>query len=154
MVTGVQTCALPISALIAIALLHTPALAARTGFAPEEFPVEAATRAVATLPADARILAPDKFGGYLIYHFAGRRKVFFDGRSDYYGVQFMRDYIELVQVRPGFERQLNRFRFTHALLPKDYSLLAVLPGLGWRETYRDQTAVLFEATNRNGAGLK
>ena len=26
----------------------------------------------------------DKFGGYLIYRFEGRRKVFFDGRSDFY----------------------------------------------------------------------
>ena len=117
-----------------------------------------ASRAIAALPAGARILAPDKFGGYLIYRFAGQRKVFFDGRSDYYGVQFMRDYIELVQVRPGWEKQLDRFQFTHALLPKDYSLLAVLPRMGWRELYRDGTAVLLiapaDGTNRNGTGLK
>ena len=32
--------------------------------------------------------------------------------------------------------------------------LTVLPGMGWRETYRDETAVLLEATKQNGAGLK
>ena len=147
----------PVLAALAIALLNSPSVAARTGFPPNEFPV-AASRAVAALPASARILAPDKFGGYLIYRFAGSRKVFFDGRSDYYGVQFMRDYIELVQVRPGWEKQLDRFQFTHALLPKDYSLLAVLPRMGWRELYRDGTAVLLiapaDGTNRNGTGLK
>lgn len=151
----------PVLAALAVALLHTPALMARTGFPPSEFPVAAATGPVAALARDARILTPDKFGGYLIYHFAGSRRVFFDGRSDYYGVQFMRDYIELVQVRPGLEKLLDRFAFTHALLPKDYSLLSVLPNLGWRETYRDETAVLLEApqlpasgTKRNEAGLK
>ena len=151
----------PLAAALALVLLHTPALKARTGFPPEEFPVAAAAGPVAALAPAARILAPDKFGGYLIYHFGGARQVFFDGRSDYYGVEFMRDYIELVQVRPGLEKMLDRFAFTHALLPKDYSLLAVLPKLGWRETYRDETAVLLEApkraasgTIRNEAGLK
>jgi hypothetical protein len=150
----------PILAALAVVLLHRPAMAARIGFPPEEFPVKAVAGPVASLPAGARILAPDKFGGYLIYHFAGSRKVFFDGRSDYYGVRFMRDYIELVQARPGLERRLDRFQFTHALLPKDYSLLTVLPHLGWREMYRDGTAVLLKApggwtgTKRNEAGLK
>ena len=152
----------PFLAFSGWAILHHPALAARTGFAPEEFPVAASRQAIAALPPQARILAPDKFGGYLIYHFAGQRKVFFDGRSDFYGVDFMRDYIELVQVRPGFERHLARFGFTHALLPVNYSLLAVLPKMEWRETYRDQTAVLLEApkiavqggTILNDKGLK
>jgi hypothetical protein len=152
----------PVWAIVAAGLLHTPAIAARTGFAPSEFPVEAARRAVAGLPAEARILTPDKFGGYLIYHFKGTRKVFFDGRSDYYGAGFMRDYIELVQARPGLEKRLERFGFTHALLPGNYSLLAVLPQMGWREMYRDGTAVLLTAppvtdrtgTKQDGAGLK
>lgn len=139
----------PLLALFAWGLLHTPVLAARTGFPPTEFPVAAASPAVAALPADARILAPDKFGGYLIYRFAGQRKVFFDGRSDYYGLAFMRHYIDLVQARPGVERELERYGFTHALLPPDYSLVALLPRLGWRETYRDATAVILAAPGRN-----
>lgn len=138
------------SGLVWVPVLMLCAFGAKAEFPAQEFPVAAA----AVLPAEGRLLAPDKFGGYLIYRFAGRRKVFFDGRSDYYGVEFMRDYIELVQVRPGFERHLERFGFTHALLPPDYTLVAVLPKLGWREMYRDKTAVLLAATNPNGAGLK
>lgn len=152
----------PVLAVLALGILHSPAISARTGFSPGEFPVEASRQVVGTLPSEARILAPDKFGGYLIYRFEGRRKVFFDGRSDYYGVDFMRNYIELVQVRPGFERQLESFGFTHALLPVNYSLLAVLPRMGWREVYRDGTAVVLEApgiahaggTIRHDMGLK
>ena len=70
-----------ILALVVFALLRTPAIAARTGFPPDQFPVAAAAE-VEKLAPTARILAPDKFGGYLIYRFQGTRKVFFDGRSE------------------------------------------------------------------------
>ncbi len=133
----------PLFALGMFALLGTPAIAARTGFPPDQFPVAAAA-AVAKLPENARLLAPDKFGGYLIYRFEGRRKVFFDGRSDLYGAQFLKDYGRMVQVRPGWREQVEGFGFTHALLPKDYSLVAALEQAGWKRVYRDRTAVLLE----------
>ena len=129
--------------LAAFLWLRSPAVAARAGFPPEEFPVEAAA-AVEKLPQDARLLAPDKFGGYLIYRFAGRRKVFFDGRSDFYGSDFMKQYIRLVEVRPGWKEQVDAWKFTHALLPPDYSLAAALERAGWRRIWRDRTAVLLE----------
>jgi hypothetical protein len=120
-----------------------PAVQARTGFPPEEFPL-AATPAVDKLPNDTRLLAPDKYGGYLIYRYAGGRKVFFDGRSDFYGLDFMKNYIRLVQVRPGWQRQIESHRITHALLPVDYSLVPALEQLGWRTRHRDSVSVLLE----------
>ncbi|MCC6588846.1 MAG: hypothetical protein IT168_19275 [Bryobacterales bacterium] len=139
----------PAALLVGIVVLHAPAAAARTGFPRDEFPVEAG-RAVERLPATARLFAPDKFGGYLIYRFNGERKVFFDGRSDFYGIEFLKNYIEIVQVRPGWVEEWNRWGFTHALLPVRYSLIDVLPRLGWREVHRDRTAVLFEAPAQIG----
>ncbi len=133
----------PVAVVAAALCLWIPSIAARTGFPPGEFPVAAAGQ-VAGLPKGARILAPDKFGGYLIYHFAGSRKVFFDGRSDFYGADFMKQYIRLVQVRPGWQDQLARFDFTHALLPRDYSLVAALKEAGWDLVYEDRTAVLLQ----------
>jgi hypothetical protein len=127
--------------LPAVALLCAAATRAEAGFPPREFPVQAAS-AVAPLPPDARLLAPDKFGGYLIYRFNGQRPVYFDGRSDFYGVDFMKDYIRLVEVRPGWDGELRRHGFTHALLPVQYSLIPALRQLGWRELYRDEVAVL------------
>jgi hypothetical protein len=97
---------------------------------------------VASLPAAAKIFAPDLFGGYLIYRFDGGRKVFFDGRSDFYGAEFMKRYIRMVQVRPGWLEEFNRGHFTHALLPAEHSLVPALEGVGWTELYRDKTAVL------------
>jgi hypothetical protein len=134
----------PVLLALVFMILRAPAIAARTGFPPAEFPV-AASAVIAKLPAEARILAPDKFGGYLIYRFSGQRKVFFDGRSDFYGVEFMKKYIELVQVRPGWRKELAAHGFSHALLPINYSLAAALPLIGWTEAYRDATAVLFQA---------
>ncbi len=114
----------------------------KAGFPADQFPVEAADAAVAKLPQDARILAPDKFGGYLIYRFNGERKVYFDGRSDFYGSAFMKNYIQLVEVRPGWQKQLDQQRFSHALLPNPYSLIPALQQLGWKTLHRDSVATL------------
>jgi hypothetical protein len=136
----------PVVILGSFCLLRTPAIAARTGFPPDQFPVRAASQ-LENLPSGARLLAPDKFGGYLIYRFQGRIRVFFDGRSDLYGAAFLKDYARLVQVRPGWQQQLARYDFTHALLPNDYSLVPALQQLGWTVTYRDGTATLLSRPN-------
>lgn len=132
---------LAVIAIFALGLLtpHMPA-----GFPADQFPVTASD-AVDKLPPDARILAPDMFGGYLIYHFSGRRKVFFDGRSDFYGTAFMKEYLRLVEVRPGWRAIADRYNFTHALLPHDSPLLAALQTEGWNEMYKDGTATLLAA---------
>jgi hypothetical protein len=149
-----------VAPLLLFLLLQTPGVAARTGFPPDQFPVAAAAQ-VERLPADARLFAPDKFGGYLIYRFSGRRKVFFDGRSDFYGAEFLKRYGRMAQVRPGWREIWDSFAFTHALLPVDYSLIPALQAAGWRELYRDRTAVLlvrpdlWKATElKDGAGVR
>lgn len=119
-------------------ILQIPAIRANTGFPPGQFPVAAYSH----IPDGARLFAPDKFGGYLIYRSAGRRKVFFDGRSDLYGAEFLKQYGRLVQVRPGWPEIWNRYGFTHALLPDDAPLAAALQQAGWQAVYRDRTAVL------------
>lgn len=122
--------------------------AMRPAFPADQFPVVGA-KAVAALPADARIFSSDKFGGYLIYRFAGERKVFFDGRSDFYGAGFLTRYSRMVQARPGWPAEFGRWKFTHALLPPDYALVAALEAQGWTEIYRDRTAVLLAASKGN-----
>jgi hypothetical protein len=125
-------------------LLRAPAFSRQIGFPPDRFPV-AASQAVEKLPAEARILAPDSYGGYLIYRFHGDRKVYCDGRSDFYGADFLRDYLVLLDVRPGWRGILQSGRFTHALLPAGSALQTVLEQDGWRPLYRDGVATLLEA---------
>ena len=105
------------------------------GFPPDQFPVAAYPH----IPAGARLFAPDKYGGYLIYR---GRQVFFDGRSDFYGADFLKQYGRLVQVRPGWREYWEPFHFSHALLPNDAPLLAALTAVGWRTVYQDRTATL------------
>jgi hypothetical protein len=107
------------------------------GFPPDQFPVAAFPH----IPAAARLFAPDKYGGYLIYR---GRKVFFDGRSDFYGVEFLKQYGRIVQVRPGWRELWEPWNFSHALLPTDAPLRAALESAGWRQLYADTTATLLE----------
>jgi hypothetical protein len=125
-------------------LIQTPAYSRHIGFPPATFPV-AATQAVEKLPASARILAPDSYGGYLIYRFAGARKVYFDGRSDFYGADFLKRYIVLMEARPGWPAIVSAYGFTHALLPNASALNAALQQAGWTTLYRDDVATLLEA---------
>jgi hypothetical protein len=135
-------------ALLGACALSLPWLSTRAGFPAPEFPVAAAAHLEQLAPelfqGGGRLLAPDKFGGYLIYRFDGRVRVFFDGRSDFYGSDFLRDWRRLAQVRPGWEDQVKRFGFTHALLPNDYSLVDSLERAGWVVLYRDGTATLLK----------
>jgi hypothetical protein len=130
--------------VLLVLALRIPAAAARIGFPEDEFPV-AASAAVETLPADARLFAPDKYGGYLIYRFDGERKVYFDGRSDFYGAAFMKQYLETIEVRPGWQEVFGSQHFTHALLPNRYSLKAALEQAGWKTVYKDNVCTLLEA---------
>jgi hypothetical protein len=109
-----------------------------TGFPPEDFPVAAYPH----IPAEVRLFAPDKFGGYLIYRSHGTRKVFFDGRSDFYGAEFLKQYTRMVQVRPGWRESWESFHFSHALMPTDFPLVPALEQIGWQPVYRDGTAIL------------
>ena len=114
------------------------------GFSAREFPV-AAMDAVDKLPAEARLLAPDLYGGYLIYRFNGARRVFFDGRSDFYGAEFMNRYLNLIGARPGWQDTVRSYGFTHALLPDDSPLTAALEQAGWARLYRDNVSTLLRA---------
>jgi hypothetical protein len=132
-------------------LLKAPGIAAATGFPRDQFPVAAAPT-LAALPDDTRLFAPDKFGGYLIYKFNGKRKVFFDGRSDFYGAGFLKDYGRIVQARPGWQSLFEPYRFTHALLPHDSTLIGVLEQSGWLQVYSDSTVTLLQAKGQVQAG--
>jgi hypothetical protein len=110
-------------------------------FPADQIPV-AATERIASLAANARIFSTDKFGGYLIYRFSAGRAVFFDGRSDFYGVNFIERYARMFEARPAWREEFERWNFTHALLPPDAPLTAALEATGWHELYRDHTAVL------------
>lgn len=129
--------------------LQAPTVSGRVGFPGARFPLKV-VEGVAALPTEARVAAPDWIGGYLIYRFNGERKVFFDGRSDFYGAAFVSDYLTMVAAEPGWASIFARYRFTHALLPNGCALLAALERDGWRRIERDELATLVEGPSSQG----
>jgi len=91
-----------------------------------------------------RILTSDQWADYLIYRFYPRQRVFFDGRSDFYGPDLGADYVRLAGAQDGCRQLLDRYRFEVALLPRDWPLGALLDGDGgWKREYRDAVATLY-----------
>ena len=113
-------------------------------FNPEMFPVRAA-RFLEQSARKARVFSKDQWGGYLIYRFAGNTKVFIDGRSDFYGQQFLETYAEVADVKPGWQRVLQQYDVGIVLIPKDHALVSVLElSPEWRRVYSDSVASIFE----------
>ena len=136
-----------VAGLLLLIAMRAPAYSKDIGFSPTRFPVEAA-QAVDPLPSNARIVASDLYGGYLIYSFDGARKVFFDGRSDFYGADFMKRYLVLITAQPGWQEIARSYGFTHALLPNDSALKAALEQAGWVTLHRDGVATLLALHQR------
>jgi hypothetical protein len=132
---------LPVSASVAI--LAAPA----AGFPASRFPVEAVDRNAAQLAPGGtmpRILTSDQWADYLIFRLYPRQRVFFDGRSDFFGPEIGGDYRALMTAERTWRELLDRYEFNLALLPYDWPLSTELKREpGWRLVYEDPVAVLY-----------
>jgi len=133
---------MPILAVLAIAAVF-PAVGL-ADFPDRLFPVEAVDRNTGQLTsAGARILTSDQWSDYLIYRLYPRSRVFFDGRSDFYGDAIGDDYRTLQLAGRTSRQVMARYGFTIALLPLQWSLGQILErDPDWRVVYRDEQAVL------------
>jgi hypothetical protein len=136
--------------IVLTGLLTQPAGAGIFGnsFSAKRFPVEAATFIESQLVAgklSGKVFAADQFGGYLIYRFAPRVKVFVDGRSDLYRQStvfpVLEDMNRLAQVRSDWAAILARYEIEWMLLQRDepLSLMAQQSG-AWQVAHSDATA--------------
>jgi hypothetical protein len=99
--------------------------------------------------AGARVLTSDQWGDYLIYRLYPRARVFFDGRSDFYGDTIGDDYRVLLLAGRSSREVMARYGFTAALLPLDWPLGQILEhDPDWRVAYRDGQAVLLVRSPR------
>lgn len=121
-----------------------PSKIVHSQFDPVRFPVEAA-QVIANSGSDEPVLCPDSWGGYLIYRLSPKVKVVVDDRHDLYGETFLRKYLTLVRVEPGWDQVLDEWKATRVLMPAGSALDNILRQTpGWRLTHEDTTAVLFE----------
>ena len=133
----------PLAVLAALFWLRQPEVAAETGFSPETYPVQAA-EAIAGLPASSRIFASSRVGGYLEYRFDGRRKIWIDGRMDYFGTEPYLQYEQIALGQPGWQATLEQVGFTHAVVESSLPEARTLARAGWRQIYSDPRFTVLE----------
>jgi hypothetical protein len=137
--------------LIFAALLYAPnpPQSFRAEFDPKSFPAGA----IDTLRSDpgARIFSADQWGDYLIYRLYPGTKVFTDGRSDFYGPDFGKDYLDVMYVAYGWEKTLGRFGVDTILLPPSAPLAGALKeSARWRVVYDDGVSLVFRSARKIG----
>jgi hypothetical protein len=84
------------------------------------------------------------WGGYLLYRLWPAQKIFMDGHTHIYGDALSREYVAIQSRAPGWEAILDNYQVEWAILRVDNPLALALIDDGWREVYRDETAVVLK----------
>jgi hypothetical protein len=93
------------------------------------------------------LVAPDDWGGYLIYRLYPRVRMVIDDRHDFYGEEFLKSYLKMVHVEPGWEDFLQQHRAHSVVVPRDSALANILAETaGWKPVYSDEVATVFVRT--------
>jgi hypothetical protein len=79
------------------------------------------------------------FGGYLIYRLYPKQHVFIDGRADMYGDSFFKDYINIINVGPGWKAAFDKYKIDYVITGKNEPLNQLLQSYGeFRPVFVDQ----------------
>jgi hypothetical protein len=130
-------------------LLRTPGSPPkfRPQYDPSTYPEEALA-AVRRMGPSTRMVASDTWGGYLIYRLYPDVRVFWDGRTDFYGTPYNLAAVDAFMGRPGWHKTLAENRITAVLVPVNQPLASLLAESGdWHAVYRDQVAILFQLSS-------
>ncbi len=91
------------------------------------------------------LVSPDYWGGYLIYRLYPRVRMVVDDRHDFYGEEFLKSYLKMMHVEPGWQDFLQQHQARCVLVPKGSALTNILAETaGWRPIYGDEVTVVFE----------
>jgi len=111
-------------------------------FDPNRMPVEAVSF-LQNQHLTSPILSPDYWGGYLIYQLYPHNSVVIDDRHDLYGEAFLRSYLTMIHVEPGWENFVS-LHGDCILLPRKSALAAILGRtVEWQSIYSDDVAIVF-----------
>jgi len=109
----------------------------------ESLPVGAVEWVQAHRPA-GKMFNEYNWGGYLIWRLWPDYRVFVDGRTDLYGDEILRDYVEIQAAGPRYEELLDEYEVSFALTRAGGVLSVVLGHTpGWQLAYEDHTAVVY-----------
>jgi hypothetical protein len=112
-------------------------------FSEKRFPVKAVTY-LQEKDIQGPVLAPDYWGGYLIYRLYPGRRMVIDDRHDFYGEDFLKSYLKMVHVEPGWDGFIRDHDVRCIVVPKDSALGSILAETaGWKDVYHDEVAIVF-----------
>jgi hypothetical protein len=116
---------------------------------PPKFPTALMAKNAALLTGpgreNARMLSPDAWGGYLDYKFYPNRRIYIDGRSDYYGLSILKEYVSIRAAGDNWQELAARYGWQFALIPPDWPLARALKqSPDWVLRDQDKVALLFE----------
>jgi hypothetical protein len=90
----------------------------------------------------------DQFGSYIIYEAWPEYRVFFDGRSDMYGVPRVKDYLSILNFQPGWEKIIEKYQMGWIMCKADSRLCRyLLARTDWKLIYADKVANIFVRNN-------
>ena len=102
------------------------------------------------------VFTHDEWGDYLIYRLSPQGgKVFVDGRSDFYGTKFDQAYLDVMNVKYGWDKTLAQYGVNTILLPVDAPLTGALKeSKHWKVTYDDHQSIVFRPVEAPGTARK
>ena len=91
------------------------------------------------------VTVPDDWGGYVIYRMYPGMLVTIDDRHDLYGEEFLKLYLKMMHVAPGWDEFLRKYDARRVMVPKGSALANILRLTPeWRNVYEDGVAAVFE----------
>ncbi len=122
--------------------------AAQPNFNLKRYPVSALHSLDTEHRLGGRVLTTDAWAGYVIYKYWPEQHVFFDDRYDMYPIALTDDYNKVLDLDPGWEHVLDKYRINIVVWPVDGGVVQVLDHLpGWKRLRTDKVAATFIRTH-------
>jgi hypothetical protein len=112
-------------------------------FSEKRFPAKAVTY-MQENNIQGPVLAPDYWGGYLIYRLYPNRRMVVDDRHDFYGEDFLKSYLKMAHVEPGWNGFIREHDPHCIVFPKNSALGSIVAETdGWKDVYHDEVTIIF-----------
>jgi hypothetical protein len=100
-------------------------------------------------PGGGNLFNYDGWGGYLIAQLYPERRVFIDTRVDFYGRDFLEEYIKVMSLKPDWREVLARHDIAQVLLPKESPVVTILRAdPGWEVAVEGEKEALLVRRGR------
>jgi hypothetical protein len=130
-----------VAAVAGLFLVGPPSWRVRD-FPKQKFPL-GALEAAEKNGLGTKMFTSDQWADYLIYRYWPQRRVFVDGRSDFYGPELGGQYLDAMTAQHRWEGIFADHGFDVALVPADWPLATVLKAHPhWQLEYDDGQALL------------